>query len=201
VRDPIGVVLAGGAGRRLGGSKAAVKLAGRPLISYPLDALGRALGAVAVVAKLDSELPALPGVTVWIEPPEPRHPLTGIVHALRCANGRPVVVCATDLPLVSAALIRSLAEADAGAAPAVLAWADGRIQPTLGRYGSEALGPLARALERPDQALTEMVEALRPKLLEVSDAEELFNVNTPEDLLHARAGLERRRPTQPNVKS
>jgi molybdopterin-guanine dinucleotide biosynthesis protein A len=201
VRDPIGVVLAGGAGRRLGGSKAAVKLAGRPLISYPLDALGRALGAVAVVAKLDSELPALPGVTVWIEPQEPRHPLTGIVHALRCANGRPVVVCATDLPLVSASLIRSLAEADAGAAPAVLAWADGRIQPTLGRYGSEALRPLARALERPDQALSEMVEALRPKLFEVSDAEELFNVNTPEDLLHARAGLERRRPTQPNVKS
>jgi molybdopterin-guanine dinucleotide biosynthesis protein A len=201
VKDPIGVVLAGGAGRRLGGNKAAVKLAGRPLISYPLDALGRALGAVAVVAKPDSELPALPGVTVWIEPREPRHPLAGIVHALRCANGRPVVVCATDLPLVSEALIRSLAVADAGAAPAVLASADGRIQPTLGRYGSEALEALARALEQPERALTEMVEALRPKLLEVSDAEELFNVNTPEDLLQARAGLERRQLTQPNVKS
>jgi len=201
VNDPIGVVLAGGAGRRLGGNKATVKLAGRTLISYPLDVLWRTLGAVAVVAKPDSELPALPGVTVWIEPREPRHPLTGIVHALRCANGRAVVVCATDLPLVSEALIRSLAEADAGAASAVLAWADGRIQPSLGRYGSDALEPLARALERPDRALTEMVMALRPKLIEVSDAEELFNVNTPEDLLHARAGLERRRLTQPNVKS
>jgi molybdopterin-guanine dinucleotide biosynthesis protein A len=201
VRDPIGVVLAGGVGRRLGGSKATVKLAGRPLISYPLDALRRALSTVAVVAKPDSELPALPGVTVWIEPQEPQHPLAGIVHALRCADGRPVVVCATDLPLVSEALIRSLAQADAGASPAVLAWAERRIQPTLGRYGPELLEPLARALEQPDRALTEVVEELGPKLLPVSDAEQLFNVNTPEDLLHARACLERRRLAQPNVKS
>ena len=40
-RRPIGVVLAGGSGRRIGGSKAIVKLRGQPLITYPLAALGR----------------------------------------------------------------------------------------------------------------------------------------------------------------
>jgi molybdopterin-guanine dinucleotide biosynthesis protein A len=201
VSDPIGVVLAGGAGRRLGGAKATVKLGGRPLISYPLDALRRALGAVAVVAKPDSDLPALPGVQLWFEPRQPQHPLTGIVHALRCADGRPVVVCATDLPLVSEALIRRLAQTDSGGAPAVVVQAGGRVQPALARYDASALEPLAHALDTPDRALTEMVMRLEPTLLAADDPEELFNVNTPEDLLQAGVGLERRRQAQPNVKS
>jgi molybdopterin-guanine dinucleotide biosynthesis protein A len=195
VRDPIGVVLAGGAGRRLGGGKAKVRLEGRPLIAYPLDALWRALGSVAVVAKRDSELPSLPGVSIWIEPDEPRHPLTGIVHALRQAEGRSVLVCATDLPLVSEQLIRRLAEADPGGAPAVVACADGRPQPALARYDAAALEPLAAALAQPARPLTEVVLGTGATLVEVADAEELFNVNSPEDLLHARASLQRRAPT------
>lgn len=201
VTDPIGVVLAGGAGRRLGGDKAKVRLEGRPLISYPLDALWRALGTVAVVAKRDSELPPLPGVTIWIEPDEPRHPLTGIVHALRQAEGRSVLVCATDLPLVGEQLIRRLAEADPGAAPAAVACVDGRPQPALARYDLAALKPLAAALGQPARPLTEIVLGIGPNLVEVAEAEELFNVNTPEDLLQVRAALGRRDPTQPNVKS
>jgi molybdopterin-guanine dinucleotide biosynthesis protein A len=153
------------------------------------------------VAKPDSDLPALPGVPLWFEPRQPQHPVTGIVHALRRADGRPVVVCATDLPLVSEALIRRLAQTDSGGAPAVLVQAGGRIQPALARYDPSALEPLAHALATPDRALTEMVMELEPKLLAADDPEELFNVNTPDDLLQARAGLERRRQAQPNVKS
>src|SRR5437588_1620444 len=109
---PIGVVLAGGLGRRLGGSKATVRLQRRPLISYPLRALRQALGKAVIVAKMDSELPPLPGVEVWIEPDLPRHPLTGLVHALSLAGGSPIVVCACDLPLVSPALIAQIASTD-----------------------------------------------------------------------------------------
>jgi molybdopterin-guanine dinucleotide biosynthesis protein A len=34
---PVGAILAGGGGRRIGGDKAIVELHGRPLISYPLE--------------------------------------------------------------------------------------------------------------------------------------------------------------------
>ena len=62
----------GGLGRRIGGSKATVMLGDRPLISYPLEALaGSALGEVAIIAKAETELPSLPGVSVWIEPRRP----------------------------------------------------------------------------------------------------------------------------------
>ena len=99
---PVGAILAGGGGRRIGGDKAIVELPGRPLICYPLEAVREALGQVAVLAKADTELPSLPGVTVWIEPDARRHPLVGITQALALADGRPVLVCAADLPFVSA---------------------------------------------------------------------------------------------------
>ncbi len=137
--EPIGVLLAGGEGRRIGGGKALVELGGRPLISYPLAAMRRAVRDVAVVAKADTELPALPGVALWIEPGWPRHPLVGIVHALRCARGRAVLVCAADMPFVIAQALTALARADAGGAPAVVATSGGGLQPQLGRY--EPLAP------------------------------------------------------------
>src|SRR5215213_10959902 len=94
---PVGVVLAGGLGRRLGGDKAIVELEGRALVLYPLDALHEVCDDVAVVAKRDTLLPPLAGVAdLWIEPDEPRHPLVGVAHALGLAVGRPVLVVPVD---------------------------------------------------------------------------------------------------------
>ena len=61
----VGVVLAGGAGRRLGGDKAVASLNGRALLDYALRTVRRAVGEAVVVAKRDTVLPALPaGVAV-----------------------------------------------------------------------------------------------------------------------------------------
>ncbi len=198
---PIGVVLAGGLGRRLGGPKATIHLRGRPLISYPLEALGRSLGRVVVVAKPDSELPPLPGVEAWIEPEQPRHPLTGLVHALSLARGSRVVVCACDLPLVTSALIREIADADPGEGLAVIASSAGRAQPLVGCYQPAALGPLRVSLGREGISLREAVRTCRPRIVEVGEPSLLFNVNTPEDLLRASSLLGEQRADQPNVKS
>jgi molybdopterin-guanine dinucleotide biosynthesis protein A len=193
---PIGVVLAGGAGRRIGGSKAIVELHGRPLLAYPLDVLRAALGEAVVVAKHDSELPELPGVTVWREPDQPRHPLTGIVHALRAADGRAVLVAAGDLPFLTAPLVTRLATEPAGDAPALVPHAGGRLQPLLARYEASALAPLATILDRegPDQlgALSEIVERIGPRVVALDDEGPFFNGNRPEDLLTAAAMMDRR---------
>ena len=184
-------MLAGGLGRRLGGAKATVELRGRPLICYPLEALAAVLGDVAIIAKADTLLPSLPGMTVWIESQAPRHPLQGIVEALGLAGGRPVLACAVDLPFVTPELVSSLARADAAGAPAVVAAADGALQPLLGRYQPSAAEPLALAACE-GVPVREAVAALRPRLLAVEDLELLFNVNAPEDLLQAAAILDRR---------
>lgn len=202
-RDPIGVVLAGGSGRRIGGGKAVVELHGTPLIRYPLRALQAVLAEVVVVAKEGTALPPLPGVPIWIEPAEPRHPLAGIVHALEGAGAaagiggmaREILVSAGDLPFLEPDLVERLAHADAGGAPALVPRADGRLQPLLARYAPAAYAPLAAALRRdPLPSLTDAVAALDPGVLELDDAQSFFNVNAPEDLLTAAALLDRGTP-------
>ncbi len=190
---PLGAVLAGGRGHRLGGDKALASLAGRPLLAYPLDALRAVLDDVAVVAKRGTALPVLPAaVAVWREPDAPAHPLAGIVEALRRAEGRPVVVVAGDLPLLDPALVARLAGADAGGAPAVVPRVDGRLQPLCARYEPAALAALEGF--EPAARVTEVVAALAPALLEVADATPFFNVNAPADLERAAELLRRERP-------
>jgi molybdopterin-guanine dinucleotide biosynthesis protein A len=182
-----------------------VQLHRRALISYPLEAVWRALGDVTIVAKMDTELPSLPGVAVWIEPQEPRHPLTGMVHALAMSEGRPVLVCAADMPLVTPELIAAIAHADPAGAPAVVASTGGEPQPLLGCYQHESLAPLTAANAGEAVALRDAVAALGPALYEVVDHDELFNVNGPTDVLQAAAMLDQRaargRRAYPNVKS
>jgi molybdopterin-guanine dinucleotide biosynthesis protein A len=190
----IGAILAGGSGERLGSrSKAALALAGRPLAAYPAEALAQVCEVVAVVCKADTELPELADVERWDEPAEPRHPLTGIVHALERA-GEPVLVCAADMPFVTADACRSLvtsqATAAAGEGPAaVVAIAGGILQPTFGLYTSAALGGL-RSADR-DGSLTAAVEALEPARVALPAAL-VRSVNTLEDVAAAEAELRAR---------
>ena len=193
----VGAILAGGGGRRIGGDKATVELHGRPLISYPLESVREALGRVAILAKPDTKLPYVSGVTVWIEPETRRHPVFGIMQALALADGRPVVVCGADLPFVSAGLVKRLAKANPGRSPAVIACTRGEMQPLLGCYQRRAL-PLLRAhAEAASSPLRETVRTLDPVLFEVDDPDELFDVDTPDDLLQAAAMLDRRRLSAP----
>jgi molybdopterin-guanine dinucleotide biosynthesis protein A len=179
----IGVVLAGGAGRRIGGGKPVKLLAGRPLASYPAAALAAVCERVAIVAKPHTELPRLPGVEAWDdEPAEPQHPLTGIVHALERAKGEPILVCAADMPFVTPGSLRSLAHAGGTA----IATADGVLQPTLGLYAAASLTSLSAAA--PNIPLTRAVEALDPQLVPMP-TEELRNVNSPDELAAAEREL------------
>ena len=180
-----GAVLAGGAGRRMGGrSKPEALLAGRPLISYPVAAVAGVCAPVAVVCKAGTTLPELPGVERWDEPDEPRHPLTGIVHALERANG-PVLVCAADMPFVTPDACRTLMQAGRDAI-AVVATAEGVLQPVFGLYAPAALPTLRDA--PPDTALTATVEALDPVHVALPPPL-LRSVNSPDELAEAEALL------------
>jgi molybdopterin-guanine dinucleotide biosynthesis protein A len=184
----MGAVLAGGAGRRIGGDKAIVELDGRPLLQYPVTAVRSALGEVAVVAKRASALPHLhDDVPIWLEDDEPQHPLTGVVRALRGAAPGPVVIVAGDMPLVTRELLEALVRERARGAPAVVPFAAGRLQPLCARYEPAALAALVGF--DPSVPVTEAVDALGPRILDWPDDEPFMNINRPEDLLHASALL------------
>lgn len=187
----MGAVLAGGAGRRLGGAKATAELAGRPLISYPLAAFAAAGIEAVVVAKPDTELPPL-DCEVLTEPEEPRHPLAGIVAALGAAGERPLVVLACDMPLANPELLAALAAAPE---PLVVPSPGGLPEPLHARYAPALLPALTRALaER--APLRQTVAALGPRLLGEAELARFgpvdrpfFNVNDAADLARAEALL------------
>jgi molybdopterin-guanine dinucleotide biosynthesis protein A len=183
----IGVLLAGGAGSRLGGrSKAAIEVGGHPLASYPAAALAAICDPVVFVAKASTELPEVDGVERWDEPDEPRHPVVGIVHALERAGG-PVLVCAADMPYVTPdACATLLTGAGAGGSNAAVGVAGGVLQPLFAVYAPGALGGL-RAAE-PDARLTDIVESLEPARVAVPPPI-VRSVNTPEELAEAEAEL------------
>jgi len=186
--QPVGVVLAGGAGRRIGGNKALVALDGRPLLHYPLEALRVVLDDVVVVCKTDTPLPPLPApVSIWCENDPEHHPLIGVAAALREAGGRSILVCAGDMPLVTPEAVRALL--DAPEATAVVTRAAGRVQPLFARYTPAAL-VVIEAMDLSEPA-TRVIERLDPHVLDLANDDLALNVNAPEDILQASALLSR----------
>ena len=101
-----------------------------------------------------------------------------------------------DLPFVTAAAARAaLADADARRAPAVVASLPAaRLQPLLGCYQPGGAGAARAGAARERRAArARRCAALGPRLARGRATEiELFNVNTPEDLLQAAALLDQR---------
>ncbi len=103
------LVLAGGRGERLGGQdKAALELAGRPLLARVLDAAPLLGGRVVVVG----ETPVPAGVLRTLEDPPDGGPVAGVAAGLAVLTGAPpgsgaapwVAVVAVDQPGAAAAL-------------------------------------------------------------------------------------------------
>jgi molybdopterin-guanine dinucleotide biosynthesis protein A len=129
------------------------------------------------------------------EPDEPRHPLCGILAALdfasqRAAN-RGVLVVACDMPFLSAALLRWLAELEG---PVALE-RDGALQPLPARCITSQRPELREALAR-ERSLrcalgTRSARVVTDReLVRFGDPRRLlFGINRPEDVVIAEAWL------------
>jgi molybdopterin-guanine dinucleotide biosynthesis protein A len=170
----------------MGGAKPLRELAGRPLMAYAADALATACRLVAIVCKPGTALPVGPWVVWDDEPGEPRHPATGIAHAIGRARA-PVLVCAADMPFVGGAECRRLVEATRDGAPAVVAAAAGGLEPDFAIYSVDAAASLVAAAAR-GEPLRRAVEALDPIRVELPAAA-LRSVDTPAELAAAEREL------------
>lgn len=147
------VVLAGGAGRRLGGvSKGEVELAGQRLVDHVLAATGAARQVVVV-----GEVPVPEGVLLTREEPPGGGPAAGVVAGLERLAAQPgpaadwVLLLACDLPGAGEAVPELLAVLEeAVPTQAVVAVdGDGRPQWLLGAYRRDALAAAADRLGDP----------------------------------------------------
>jgi molybdopterin-guanine dinucleotide biosynthesis protein A len=187
----VGVILAGGSGQRIGGDKAFVPLAGRPLVGHVIARLGPQCRALALNAPHDPRLApfALPVIP---DGSEGGHgPLSGILAAMdwAAAEGATHVLTApVDTPFLPEDLAVRLSGVKA---PIVLARTADGLQGTCGLWSVSLRDALAAALASGTRKVTEFTAAhgAASVLFPQGDPPAFLNVNRPEDLARAASFL------------
>ncbi|GGH35193.1 molybdenum cofactor guanylyltransferase [Cribrihabitans marinus] len=212
MRQPLGVILAGGLASRMGGGdKGRLELGGQSLILRVIDRLAPQVAALALNANGDPSrfadlgLPVLPDSIAG-------HvgPLAGVLAGLDWAAGQgaeAIVTAAADTPFLPCDLVPRLLLASEGQAhPLVLAATRGSAEtrsksrsglirhPTFGLWPVALREDLRAALLGGLKKVVLWTDAHdgREALFPSEDGfDPFFNVNTPEDLRRAEALLER----------
>jgi molybdopterin-guanine dinucleotide biosynthesis protein A len=189
VDAPIGLVLAGGIGRRLGRTKGDLRIGGRPLALRAADTLTPVCRGVLVSVGAGAENPAPGYPAIEDEPPAGRGPLAGIDAAFALTEESDLMVLACDYPRVGPALLRCLLErADPDAALVLVRDGEGRDHPLVALWRRKMQVPVRDALQRREFKVRDLVGAtsvqrLGPDTFPGIDlVRELANVNRPGDL-------------------
>jgi molybdopterin-guanine dinucleotide biosynthesis protein A len=172
---PDGIVLAGGAGRRMGRPKAGVVFDGVAMVERAVSQVRPVCGRVVVVSRPEVVLPLMPVEVVFDQ--REGGPLAALWTGLATVSAPQVIVVACDLPNADPA-VALLAEVDR---PTVLVDEDGRAQPLCARYDrAAALDAAASLLDAGEHRMSELVTALGPALVPAPPGA-LRNVNRPGD--------------------
>ncbi|EPX76558.1 molybdenum cofactor guanylyltransferase MobA [Salipiger mucosus] len=200
--ETVGVILAGGLARRMGGGdKALLALHGRPLLSHAIARLGPQVAALALSANAGAARFAEFGLPVLPDPlPDHPGPLAGLLAGLDWAAGqgaRTVVSLPVDTPFAPADLVARLTQAarDMEAPLAIAAGREAcgalRRHPAVGLWPVALRGELRAALERGERRVGGFAEAHGARLAvwDVGARDPFANINTPDDLAAAEERL------------
>jgi molybdopterin-guanine dinucleotide biosynthesis protein A len=208
MKDPVletsqilGVVLAGGQSRRMGGGdKALLDLGGRPLIAHVIERARPQVGALIINANGDPLRFASFGLPILADTiPGFPGPLAGLLTGLRYAAAHGFTAIAAfpaDTPFPPPDQVARLARALAAGGSVAAASADGRLHP-LASLIPVALAEDLEEFIRGSGSLrvSDWVGRHRPVVVEFarppgSPLDPFFNVNTPADLVAANAALQ-----------
>ncbi|MEK5450269.1 molybdenum cofactor guanylyltransferase [Paenibacillus sp. FSL R7-0331] len=204
-----GIILTGGASRRMGTDKALLELGGRPVITRLADELSQLAESTVIACgpRQRREYGSL-GLLQVTDVYPGCGPLAGLHAALRHTQHEWNLVTACDLPFASAAFLRYIlsthAEAQTrtgssqqgnGADAAVAVSGGGRVQPLLGLYHRRVLPVLEAALHEGNYRFMDCLNKLDVLYIPESGftlatpaaPSPVFNMNTPEDYAAARA--------------
>ena len=198
----LGLLLAGGQARRMGGGDKCLKqLGGRTLLEHAVERVRPQTAGLLLNANGAAERFAHFGLPVVADDvPGFAGPLAGILAGLEWANRRPGTVAwvaslPTDTPFLPGDLVRRLSDA-VGAQGVDLACAAsaGRTHPVIGLWPVRLASDLRRALV--DEGMRK-IDAWTARLkvavveFETVPVDPFFNVNTPDDIAAAETLLAR----------
>lgn len=184
------VILAGGAGRRLGGAKPQAMLAGVSLFDHVLQRMLPQAKIIAISGGRE-QFAATPYTVLPDDSPEQLGPLAGLASALLWAHKRGeshVLSVPCDAPFLPPDLAGRLT-GEIGNADVCVVTSDGRIHAAIGLWHVRML-PLVQAhLAQRHRAVKRLLEACSHVRAEWPNQplDPFFNVNTPIELFLAGA--------------
>lgn len=195
----LGVVLAGGQSRRMGGpDKALLQLGGRSLLANALDRLAPQVDVLAVSASRayqDADarsVPVIPDSMAGYE-----GPLVGLASTMQWAVDDPrdfawLACIAADTPLFPEDFVSTLQESADAHARAMVATSAGRKHPTCGLFHVRLLPGLQQFLQAGHRKMGQWLDEVDAVSVPFDDrpGDPFANINTPEDL----AALESKLP-------
>lgn len=190
-----GVILAGGGSTRMGPDKALVQVGGTSLLEGVARAAVQALHAVWVVGR-DRPLDwPFDEVTFRVDDRVGEGPMGGLLTALR-ATETDVLALACDMPALRPAAIEWLVEAAGGdrARDGLVVVKGGRLEPLFAVYRRAVLPRVESRLAAGRRSLMGLLEAGEFTRAQApwDIAEQLVNINRPEDLARYLASEARR---------
>lgn len=209
--DILGLILAGGASRRMGADKRTLPLAGRPLLAHVAARLGPQVAALAVALDREAAARLAAGAaadlaaaipteaTVLSDADDTREgPLAGMLAGLRwaAARGAPrLLTVPVDTPLLPTDIASRLAAAVTGDEIAVAATGD-RVHHTVALLPPDLADDLAAHLAGDDRRVRTFLARHTVRTVEIPpltvagrDLDPLQNLNTPADLAAAEVAL------------
>ncbi len=156
---PIGVILAGGRGRRMGADKALVAFRGTPMIDRVAGALTEAGLEVLVVGRSTEDYQSIDDVADL-----GGGPAVGLVTALRHTAGD-VFVVAVDQPLLRSETVLEMIDIPGDA---VVPIAEGHPQVTCAVYRASCLPAFEHAIEGGQRKLRRLLDTIETTHVEQS---------------------------------
>lgn len=194
--DVVGVLLAGGQARRMGGGDKCLRpLAGRPLLAHVIERAAPQVSRLLLNANGEAARFAEFGLPVVADELEGfQGPLAGILTAMRWTTAhvpeaRWLASFPTDAPFIPTDLVARLhAGAAVGGVPLACAKSAGRTHPVIGLWRLDLADDLAGALGEEGLRKIDLWTA-RHRIAEVEwqtvSRDPFFNANRPDDLATA----------------
>jgi molybdopterin-guanine dinucleotide biosynthesis protein A len=194
-REVVGLLLAGGLARRMGGGdKGLLSVGGRRVIDRVIDAARGQVRALALNANGDPARFAAFGLPVIADGiPDFAGPLAGVLAGMDWAASlappaRWLVSLPTDAPFLPRDLVARLAAGLAGGCDIAVAESGGQVHPVIALWPVALSEALRRAMLEEDMRKIDRWTA-RYRVATVAwptaPADPFFNANTPEDIAEA----------------
>ena len=182
-----GVILAGGASRRMGSNKALLEFGGTSLVERVYHTMSKLFNEVILVTNTPEEFAFLPCRTVadrYLD----AGAIAGLHAGLAASSTERIFAVACDMPFLNPELIKLLCASKNDCDAVVPVNREGLREPLHAVYSRSILPVLQEIIERDERSILDLLDKIETTLVTrdifqtIAGAEESFrNVNTPED--------------------